>query len=121
MPQISDSRELRRASLSWPMGAADVQEYAYAATIDSELWNNKTFINVEQLTGALKIDATFDELAAGATVTITLEADGAGQTFTPGTGFLNQTAIVLGASTINVITYEYNGTGLNLISNQLSS
>lgn len=122
MGQTEDTRANRRSELSYPWGAPDTQEPAYAATIEATLLNNMTFINPAQLTGDVTINAVFEsELQAGSRVVIRLEADGTNRTFTPGTGFLEQTPIVVALSTTRVVTYVYNGTGLEFISNELSS
>ena len=121
MGQLSDNRQLRRAKISWPMGSADFIIEAYAATLAVDLWNKKTFLTVGQLTGDITINTTFEALEAGATLSIKLSADGTNRTYTPGVGFLNQVAIVVALNTSRVVTYEFDGTGFNLISNNLSS
>jgi len=120
MEQIQDTRSFRRGTISYPWGAPDMQTPDFIAALEVDLLNNMTFITPGLMTADMTVTAVLDpELQAGSRVTFTVTADGTGWDFIPSTGFSNTTAITVAATTTRVVTYEYNGTTLLLISNEL--
>lgn len=66
----------------YPWGPADVKSVAFAATMEAEITNRETIINV---TGAMTAAATLnldvnDKVPAGSVLTVNVVSDGTGRT-----------------------------------------
>jgi hypothetical protein len=96
-------------TISYPFGEMDVQAPAYAATIDLAVVNQKTLVNVAQLTGAVTINAVADAgLRKGAELIISTQSDGTARAVTLGTGFKG-VAISGTISKTKVATFVFDG------------
>lgn len=97
-------------TISYPTGAMDVQAPAYAATIDLAVVNQKTLVNVGQLTGALTLNVAADTgLKPGAELIVQLQSDGTARATTLGTGFKG-VAIAGVISKTKYAAFVYDGT-----------
>lgn len=95
--------------ISYPFGEMDVQAPVYGATIDLVVENQKTLVNVGQLTGALTLNvAPSSELKKGAELIVSLQSDATARATTLGTGFVG-VAIAGVISKTKVATFVYNG------------
>jgi len=103
-------------TISYPFGEMDVQSPAYAATIDVAVSNQKTLVNVGQLTGALTLNVAADkELKKGAELVVLLQSDGTARATTLGTGFKG-VAIAGVINKTKVAYFVYDGTNFVNIS-----
>src|SRR5690606_36635832 len=93
-----------------PFGAADVQSVSAAATVELKVSNNKTIVDMGEMSAAMTLDLDIDaELQAGAELHIKAKSDGTARDITFGAGF---DAPVL-AGVINktkVQSFVYDGT-----------
>jgi hypothetical protein len=90
--------------ISYPFGEMDIQAPDYAASIDIEIKNQKTLVNVAQLTGAITLTANpASDLRAGAELIVKLQSDATARTATLSTGFSGTTI----AGTISKTKYAY--------------
>lgn len=98
------------STIKYPMGAADQQSKAYAATIAATILNHLTALVIAQMTGNATLNLTVDsQMKVGAEVNVEVSADGTNRTLTPGTGMTGN-AITVTASKSLLICYYYNGT-----------
>lgn len=96
----------------YPFGAATQLTVAYLAVmaLSEDVCNNKSLIEVEQMTGNGTLNLTLDpELREGADIYLKVSADGVERTLTLGTGTDGSTVVVPLNSTVNVHLY-FNGT-----------
>ena len=72
--------------VTWPAGKADIQAPAYVAELNISVWNNKTILNPEQLTGNMTIDLDISaQMRPGAELIVKLNTAGT-ETTSFGTG-----------------------------------
>jgi hypothetical protein len=99
--------------IKYPVGAAEVQTPAYAATINAPIWNNKTMIAPGTLTGGLTLDLVPDaEIENGAKVSVKFTADGTNRTVALGS-HVTGASIAVNASKIVEAQFEWDGTTFN--------
>lgn len=97
-------KEFPEHVISYPFGDMDVQSVDYAAAIELEIENQKTLVEVAELTGALALTAVASsELRPGAELIVKLKSDATARTATLGTGFSGTTI----AGTISKTKYAY--------------
>lgn len=84
---------------------------AYAATLAVAVKQMDTFVQPEELTGAVTINLTIDaQVTPGAKLHLKLTADGTGRAVTLGTGFAGLASITVKASTTACVSFVYDGT-----------
>lgn len=96
----------------YPVGAATIETVAYAATMAlvEPVFNNKSLVEVGQMTGNGTLDLDLDaELREGADLYLKVSADGTERTLTLGTGTDGSTVVVPLNTTVNVHLY-FDGT-----------
>jgi hypothetical protein len=97
--------------ISYPLGAADVQSPAFAATLAVTLTNQLTILLPGQMTGAMTVNLTLDQgIRAGARLIVTAASDGTARNITWGTGFSMATALAGVISKTKSIEFVYDGT-----------
>ncbi len=96
--------------IKWPIGAADVQAPAYAATIAVTIRNQNTQLNFAQLTGDATLNLTIDaEVTKGAIIQMLVPASTNGFDLTLGTGIDGPD--IVGVATKNKSQgFQYDGT-----------
>jgi hypothetical protein len=84
----------------------------YAATLAVTVKHMDTFVQPEELTGAVTLNLTIDsQVTAGAKLHLKLDADGTNRTVTLGTGFDASAAdITVTANTVVFKSFVYDGT-----------
>ncbi len=84
----------------------------YAATLAVTVKQMDTFVQPEELTGAVTLNLTIDsQVTAGAKLHLKLDADGTNRTVTLGTGFDASAAdITVTANTVVFKSFVYDGT-----------
>jgi len=98
-------------TISYPFGPMDVQSIDFAASIDLEIVNQKTLVEIGEMTGALTLTAaaTSKELYPGAELIIKLQSDTTARDVTLSTGF-SGTTIAGVISKTKYATFVYDGT-----------
>jgi len=120
-----DPRNQKAAELVFPFGDASVFTVPYAANIALELFNTKSYVTVEQLTGVSDISVDFSQepnksLYVGSELSITLTADATNRDVTFAAGFqTDQTVAPGGVITVTAnktvkTFFEYDGTAFVL-------
>jgi hypothetical protein len=106
--------------ISYPFGAVDSQSVPYAATVEVAVRNQKTMVNIGEMSGNMTVNLdNGKELRAGAELIVKTKSDATARTVTLGTGIAGTSV----AGTINktkVLTFVYDGvsflhTGTNQI------
>jgi hypothetical protein len=91
-------------TISYPFGEMDVQSKAFAASLDIDVDNQKTLVEVGELTGAITLVAKPNpELRPGAELIIKLKSDATARAATLSTGFAGTTI----SGTISKTKYAY--------------
>ena len=105
-------------TISYPFGELDKQSKAYAATIALTIKNQKTQVEVAELTGDLTLTATAaSDLRAGAELLVKLKSDTTARAATLSTGFLG-TSVAGTISKTKVAKFEYDGSKFVHVSTQ---
>jgi hypothetical protein len=95
--------------INYPFGEMDVQSVDAAATIELEVENQKTLVNVSEMAAAATINVTASpELKAGAELFIKLKSDGTARAVTLGTGFTG-TSVAGTISKTKIASFVYDG------------
>lgn len=95
--------------IKYPFGAATKLTPEYAATVSVNVFNNKTIVEVAQLTGNATLQLVADEeIAIGAEVSVKFTADGTNRTVSLGSNLLG-TSIAVNATKIVGATFEWDG------------
>jgi hypothetical protein len=96
-------------TISYPFGAMDIQSIAYAASIEIPVTNQKTLVEVAEMTGAVTLTADIsEELYAGAELIVKLKSDGTARDATLSTGFAGTTVAGVISKT-KYATFVYDG------------
>lgn len=103
--------------ISYPFGKMDIQNVDYASTIDLTVKNQKTLVEVGQMTGNVTLNVTPDDLDAGAELIVKLESDSSARDVTLNTGFLG-TTISGTASKTKYAYFDFDGTNFVHIATQ---
>jgi len=94
----------------YPFGPADVKAVTPGATMNVEVSNPETILNLGELAAAGTINLDIDpEMPAGATLTVKAKSDGTARDITLGTG-ITGTTIAGTISKTKVATFKFDGT-----------
>lgn len=105
-------------TLMWPFGEADVQSLADAATMEANITNRFTILNIDEMAanGTLNLDIN-EGLPAGSILLVKAKSDGTARNLTPGTG-MTGTAISGTISKTKYIQFVYDGSTFIHVSTQ---
>lgn len=106
--------------ISYPFGAVDSQSVAYAATVEVPVRNQKTIVDISEMSGDMTVNLdNGEELRPGAELIINTKSDATARTVTLGTGIAG-TSVAGTIDKTKVFTFVYDGenflhTGTNQI------
>ena len=104
-------------TISYPFGDMDTQSVDFATSIDLVIKNQKTLVEVGQMTGAMTINVTTPELKAGAELIVKLQSDTTARAVTLGTGFTG-TSIAGVISKTKYARFMFDGSNFIYMSSQ---
>lgn len=102
-------------TISYPWGEVSVFDIAYAATVELYTDNQRSIVNIGQLTGNLALSQNSKELRAGAEMLVKVSADATNRTVSFGNGLTGKDVVVT-ANTEVTLLFWYDGSTFVLVS-----
>lgn len=103
----------QETNLRYPFAAADVQTVADAATVEVEVTNSMTIVNLDEMAQNVTLNLDIlEDLPAGAQLFVKAKSDATARSLTPGTG-MTGTAISGTISKTKYISFVYDGSTFN--------
>ena len=110
--------EANNQVISYPFGAIDSQSKDYAAIVAATIENQKTIIEIAEMTGNLTLNLTIAEsLNTGAELLVKLPSDTTARAVTLGTG-ITGTAVAGTISKTKYASFVYDGTAFVHVATQ---